>query len=111
VRLPAHQSRPVAEEWASVRATLDDYPAHLHVNVQQGFRGQRLGQRLVEKFCERARAAGVHGVHAGRLSAENAPARHFFEQLGFTELQREARFRKPDGSGDILYTILYGKRL
>jgi len=45
------------------------------------------------------------------VSAENAPARHFFEQLGFAELHREARFRKLDGSGDILYTIVYGKTL
>jgi len=90
--------------------TLDDYPSHLHVNVREGFRGQRLGQRLVKTFCERARGAGVRGVHAG-VSAENARAQHFFEQLGFAELRREARFRKPDGSGDILYTILYGKKL
>ena len=90
--------------------TLDDYPAHLHVNVREGFRGQRLGQQLVAMFCERARAAGVRGLHAG-VSAENAPARHFFEQLGFAEVQREARFRKPDGSSDTLYTILYGKNL
>jgi GNAT superfamily N-acetyltransferase len=89
---------------------LDEYPAHLHVNLREGFRGQRLGQRLVEAFCERARAASVSGVHAG-VSAENAQARHFFEQLGFVELHREARMRKPDGSGDILYTILYGKKL
>jgi len=89
--------------------TLDDYPAHLHVNVRQGFRGQHLGQRLVEAFCERARGADVHGVHAG-VSAENAKARQFFEQLGFSELSREARMLKPDGSGEILYTILYGKK-
>jgi len=88
---------------------LDDYPAHLHVNVRQGFRGQKVGQRLVEKFCQRALAAAVRGVHAG-VSAENAQARHFFQGLGFVELHREARMRKPDGSGDILYTILYGKR-
>jgi GNAT superfamily N-acetyltransferase len=89
---------------------LDDYPAHLHVNVRQGFRGQRLGQRLVATFCEQARGAGVRGVHAG-VSAENPQARRFFAELGFAELQREARFRKPDGSGNILYTILYGKQL
>jgi GNAT superfamily N-acetyltransferase len=88
----------------------DDYPAHLHVNVRQGFRGQRLGQRLVATFCERARDAGVRGVHAG-VSAENAPARHFFEQLGFAEVHHEARLRKADGSGDILCTIIYGKKL
>ena len=89
---------------------LDDYLAHLHVNVRQGFRGQRLGQRLVETFCKRVRGAGVRGVHAG-VSAENAQARHFFEGLGYAELQREARLRKSDGSGDILYTIIFGKKL
>ena len=92
------------------RPTLNDYPAHLHVNLRQGFRGQRLGPRLVEKFCERARDGGALGVHAG-VSAENAHACHFFEGLGFVELHREARMRKSDGSGDILFTILYGKRL
>ena len=90
--------------------TLDDYPAHLHVNLRKGFRGQRLGQRLVAAFCERASAAGVRGIHAG-VSAENAPARHFFEQLGFVELHGEPRLRKPDGSGDILYTIIYARTI
>jgi GNAT superfamily N-acetyltransferase len=89
---------------------LDDYPAHLHVNVRRGFRGQRVGERLVEMFCERARVAGVRGVHAG-VSAENTRARHFFAELGFKELHREPRMCKPDGSDGILYTILYGKRL
>lgn len=90
--------------------TLDQYPAHLHVNVREGFRGQRLGQRLVEAFCERARAAGARGVHAG-VSAENFRGCHFFEELGFVKLHREPRFRKTDGSGCILYTIVYGKKL
>ena len=90
--------------------TLDNYPAHLHVNVREDFRGQRLGERLIEAFCERARAAGARGVHAG-VSAENLRGRHFFEELGFVELHREPRFRKPDGAGGILYTILYGKQL
>lgn len=89
---------------------LDGYPAHLHVNVREGFRGQRIGPRLVESFCERTRAAGIRGVHAG-VSAENPRACHFFEGLGFAELHREARFRKMDGSDGILSTILYGKKL
>jgi len=31
--------------------------------------------------------------------------------MGFAELHREPRLRKPDGSGDILYTIIFGKKL
>jgi len=90
--------------------TLDNYPAHLHVNLREGFRGQQLGRQLVEMFCQRARTAGARGVHAG-VSAENARGRRFFEELGFIELHREARFRKPDSPGEILHTILYGKQL
>jgi GNAT superfamily N-acetyltransferase len=90
--------------------TLDEYPAHLHINLQDGFRGQRGGQRLVEAFFARARAAGVRGVHAG-VSANNPRACHFFEGLGFVEVHREPRFRSPDGSGAILYTIIYARSL
>jgi len=90
--------------------TMDNYPAHLHINLREGFRGQQLGRRLVEKFCNHARAAGARGVHAG-VSAENERGCHFFEELGFVELHREPRFRKPDNPTEILYTILYGKQL
>jgi len=90
--------------------TLRDYPAHLHVNIRDGFRGQKLGHRLVETFCELARKANVRGVHA-RVSAENTPACHFFGDLGFAEVHREPRCLSPDGSGRILYTIVYGKEL
>jgi ribosomal protein S18 acetylase RimI-like enzyme len=91
-------------------AALDGYPAHLHVNVRQSCRGRRLGQRLVEIFCERAQTGGVRGVHAG-VSDGNSRARHFFEELGFVELRREPRLCSPDGSGRVFYTIIYGKRL
>lgn len=91
-------------------ATIREYPAHLHVNVRHGFRGQRLGQQLVEAFCERAHMAGASGVHAG-VSAENAPACHFFEEQGFAEVHREPRCRSQDGTGRVLYTVIYGKKL
>ena len=89
---------------------LNEYPAHLHVNVQDGFRGQRAGQRLVEAFFEHARRAGVRGVHAS-VSADNPRACHFFEGMGFIEVHREPRFRKTDGSSTILYTIIYARSL
>jgi ribosomal protein S18 acetylase RimI-like enzyme len=86
------------------------YPAHLHVNIREGFRGQKLGQRLVETFCEHARAAKASGVHAS-VSAENVQGRHFFEGLGFAEVHRSPRCLSQDGSGRVLYTIVYGKKL
>jgi ribosomal protein S18 acetylase RimI-like enzyme len=90
--------------------TLRDYPAHLHVNIRQGFRRQRLGPQLVEAFCGQAGKAGASGVHAG-VSAENEQARHFFEGLGFVEVHRKPRCRSQDGTDRVLYTVIYGKRL
>lgn len=89
---------------------MDNYPAHLHVNMKDGFRGKHVGQQLVEAFCKHARAAVAPGVHAG-VSAENERGCRFFQRLGFTELHREPRMRKPDGSGDMLYTIIFVKKL
>jgi GNAT superfamily N-acetyltransferase len=94
----------------AARASLHDYPAHLHINIRDGFRGHGLGQDLVKTFSDCAVEAGVRGVHAG-VSANNPRACHFFEELGFIEVHREPRFRKPDGSGSILYTIIYARSL
>lgn len=92
------------------RPSLHDYPAHLHINIQDGFRGHGIGQDLVKTFCDRAVEAGVRGVHAN-VSADNPRGCHFFEQLGFIEVHREPRMRKPDGSGTVVYTITFGKTL
>ena len=88
--------------------SLWSYPAHLHVNLRKGNRGQQIGRQLVERFLEQARQAGSNGIHAG-ISSENERARRLFESLGFTLLARETRFRSP-GTQQPVSTIVYGKR-
>jgi GNAT superfamily N-acetyltransferase len=39
------------------------YPAQLHVNLDAGWRGRGIGARLVDAFCDLARAGGAPGVH------------------------------------------------
>jgi len=91
-------------------AALAQYPAHLHINIQQGFRGQQIGPRLVERFVEQARVAGLGGIHAG-VHEENLPARRFFERLGFVPLGHYAVVL-PDGETyRISGTIVYGKQV
>ena len=63
----------------------DVYPGHLHVNVEQGFRGHEVGRRLVERFCEQAHAAGLKGVYAS-VNAHNTSACQFFERLHFVSV-------------------------
>jgi GNAT superfamily N-acetyltransferase len=43
------------------------YPAQLHVNLDEAWRGQGIGARLVGAFAEHARASGASGVHVVTL--------------------------------------------
>ncbi len=65
------------------------YPAHLHINIREGFRGGGLGPRLVEAFREQAGSVGVRGIHV-ITRGDNAGGRGFFEKMGFRLL-----FEKP----------------
>ena len=86
------------------------YPAHLHINVQEGFRGQQIGQRLVERFLDQIRMMGLSGVYAA-IRSDNVRSRAFFERFAFTELSRYQVF-VPNGSSLRAHeTVLYGKRL
>ena len=83
------------------------YPAHLHVNIQQGFRGQHVGRQLVEQFLHHVRAAGLHGVHVG-VSEDNPRACRFFEQMGFVILSRHPIMRPSFTGGQRTSTVMYG---
>lgn len=85
------------------RQVLRDYPAHLHLNLREGYRGRGIGPALLAAFVGQAKQAGVPGIHLGVME-NNRGGRHFFEKAGFTELGREARW----GGGT---TIIYGQRL
>jgi GNAT superfamily N-acetyltransferase len=58
------------------------YPAHLHMNVEAGYRGRGIGAALIERYTRDLRAAGVPGVH---LFCGEAP-RRFYARQGFTDL-------------------------
>jgi GNAT superfamily N-acetyltransferase len=58
------------------------YPAHLHMNVDAGYRRQRIGARLIERYVQDLGRARVPGVY---LFCGDAP-RPFYARNGFTEL-------------------------
>jgi GNAT superfamily N-acetyltransferase len=60
-----------------------DYPAHLHMNVEAGVRGQGIGRALLGRLARDLRTRDVPGVH---LYCGSAP-RGFYLQNGFEELQ------------------------
>lgn len=86
------------------------YPAHMHVNVDRAFRGQRIGGQLVERFLRQAVEAGCPGVHAA-VRGDNLSACRFFEQRGFTPLCRHPVVFPEGHRLEPHDTIVYGKRL
>lgn len=58
------------------------FPAHLHINLLPEARGRGAGGRLVRRWLDQLRVAGVAGCHLQTM-AENHDAVAFFEALGF----------------------------
>ena len=91
VRLIHHPERAPA-------ALVGEYPAHLHIDLQQRARGLGLGRVLIERLLADLHDRHVPGVHLG-VAADNANAIGFYRHLGFGEVGTE-----PD-------TVLMGLRL
>ncbi len=64
------------------------YPATLHINLAQGWRGRGIGVRLITAYVQYLVAAGVRGV---RLCTMSDGAALFFEKQGFRLLYRSRR--------------------
>jgi GNAT superfamily N-acetyltransferase len=65
-----------------------EYPAHLHIDLQERARGKGLGRMLIERLLAELRDRRVRGVHLG-VDAGNDNAIGFYEHLGFREVGRE----------------------
>jgi ribosomal protein S18 acetylase RimI-like enzyme len=66
-------------------AELDEYPAHLHIDLLPELQGQGYGRRLIDTLRAALAARGVPAVHLG-MDAANTGARAFYDRMGFHEL-------------------------
>ncbi len=64
---------------------LEDYPAHLHIDLLPAAQGMGWGKKLIGRLRSELADVGVPGVFAS-LDAENVTARGFYERIGFAEL-------------------------
>lgn len=89
------------------KVDLNEYPAHLHINLRQGFRGCGLGRKLVEQFRWQVQKQGIRGIHLVAWG-ENDQGRRFFEAMGF-RLLRQQPLVLPEGRGfKRTSTVIYG---
>ena len=67
---------------------VDEYPAHLHVDLLPEAQGRGVGRRLVEGVVARLNAAGATGIHLV-VDPRNTGALAFYPRVGFRELRRD----------------------
>ncbi|HNX80616.1 MAG TPA: GNAT family N-acetyltransferase [Candidatus Omnitrophota bacterium] len=61
---------------------VQEYPAHLHIDIDKDSRGGGIGRLLMKRFLEQARTRSVCGVHLSTRQ-DNTAACLFFEKCGF----------------------------
>jgi len=74
-----------------LKAELDQYPAHLHIDILPSLQRRGWGRALMQALVAALREKGVPGLHLG-MDPANASARAFYDRLGFRELPSS----KPD---------------
>jgi GNAT superfamily N-acetyltransferase len=87
---------------------LSPYPAHLHINLSDGYRGSGAGSRLMRTLLDHCRARGAAGIHLGSISRRAIP---FFARNGFAELSRRRFHLYDDILGPETDLVFMGQRL
>ncbi len=64
---------------------VDEFPAHLHINLLPEVQGRGLGRVLIDRLRAELAARGIRGLHL-TMDPDNLPARSFYDRLGFVEL-------------------------
>ncbi len=88
----------------------DKYPAHLHIDIKHDFRNKKIGQSLMEKFFTQAKSSGIPGVYL-TTRQDNTTACRFFERIGFSLLARYPLVIPQPSNFQIIYSLLYVKKL
>jgi ribosomal protein S18 acetylase RimI-like enzyme len=75
----------MVQQGYSLPEKIEDYPAHLHIDLLPRAQGQGMGRKIMTAFLERLRELKVPGVHLG-VGRKNTGAIAFYEHLGFEKL-------------------------
>ncbi|MBI4830545.1 MAG: GNAT family N-acetyltransferase, partial [Candidatus Lindowbacteria bacterium] len=70
-----------------VDVPVDGYPAHLHMNLAEGYRSSGTGSKLMTAYLDYLRANNVKGLHLG-TTTRNKLAVPFYRKWGFRLVSR-----------------------
>lgn len=89
-RTPADESllTAAADPQRMIVSCVDEFPAHLHIDLLEPARGAGMGRRLIEAAVEQLRSRRVPGVHLV-VSASNDRAIAFYRRTGFVEMTED----------------------
>ena len=87
---------------------LDEYPATFHINVDDGFRGQKVGSRLIEEALRLLKEKHISGVQFSTMSDESV---RFFTSIGFQIVYDSRRSFLRYALGHDTPFHLFGKKL
>lgn len=92
-------------------ALLEQYPAHLHVDILHEWQGKGWGRKLMDILIEKLREQEVKGVHLS-MAGDNDAAGRFYEKVG---LERLGEVMDGGKSGEVGReeggSIVYSRRL
>jgi ribosomal protein S18 acetylase RimI-like enzyme len=89
---------------------LNDYPAHLHINLMAGYQRRGLGEQLIHTFEDHMRQKGVPGIHLV-TSTLNTKAVPFYDKLGYRVVKELPNFLWDKKSPPDTLSLVYAKRL
>jgi len=94
------------EEALYAENLLDDYPAHLHINLLSGYQRRGLGERLIRTFEDHMKQKRVPGIHL-ITSTLNTKAVPFYDKLGYRVVRELPNFlwdkKSPPGTKSLVY--------
>jgi ribosomal protein S18 acetylase RimI-like enzyme len=65
-----------------------EFPAHLQIDVSDGYRGAGLGRQLIEAYIEQLKKMNIQGVRL-ETTSHNEAACHLYEKIGFQMLDEK----------------------
>lgn len=76
---------------------LDEYPAHLHIDILPEGQGQGMGKKLIFTFIDKLKELNVPALHL-EVGKRNKDAIKFYEKIGFKQIK------------DYEFSIVYGMK-